>query len=74
MNRYQLTLYNSGGYKDRETVETPYEIVKNNEPECQGWQVIDKGTVIGGEAIIEQLVNSTRGWTEEYSIVKVEKV
>ena len=66
MKRYKLSLYNSGGYRDSDIIETNYEIKQDSEGQ---WCVIDNDQVIGGDDLIEEMLNESRGWTESYCIL-----
>lgn len=69
MNCYRVTFYNSGGYKSSAMIRTSYVLKMDASGQRQ---VIDKGQVIGGDELIEQLLNESQGWVESCCVVKVE--
>ena len=71
MNRYKLTFYNSGGYKDSDIIETTYEINRDfNDQLC----VMDNDQVIGGDELIAEMIIESRGWIESYCVVDAERL
>jgi hypothetical protein len=69
-NCYQLTFYNSGGYKDSETVSCHHEIILINGV----IEVYKDGELVGGENFVENLLTDTRGWKEECCILTCKKI
>lgn len=71
LKRYKLKFYNSGGYKDSAIIETAY-VIKQHSP--GQYSLYDNGQIIGDEDLLEALLNESRGWVEEYCIIKVERI
>ncbi len=66
MNRYEITYYNSGGYRAREIIETEYEIRYD---EDNILKLFRGNVVIGNEEEIETLLQKKQGWVEERTVV-----
>lgn len=72
MKLYQLSYYNSGGYKASLVINTAHTI---NRDQNNDLQVLDaEGNKIGDVEFIEQLLSDAQGWVEENTVFEVESV
>lgn len=71
MQHYKVSFYNSGGYKSTAMISTDCLIQTDAEGNRQ---VIHDDNVIGGDELIEQLLNESQGWVEECCVFRVELI